>query len=161
MKSYMICAAHHVLFCQTIEENTVGGTDDTFGGEEKYIQRFAWDLKNGRIILKWGFKNKMGWLGLDLNEGQQQRAGCCASGYERCGFVICGQFFFYWERNCQLLRKDFLNCQLKSTKVFLVIHEISTCSIIAAVLYPECSSQDGCKQGQNEPTEVYASFRLR
>ena len=47
----------------------MGGTDDTFGGEEKYIQRFAWDLKNGRIILKWGFKNKMGWLGLDLNEG--------------------------------------------------------------------------------------------
>jgi len=30
-----------------VEENAVGGTGDTFGGEEKYIQRFVWDLKNG------------------------------------------------------------------------------------------------------------------
>jgi hypothetical protein len=79
MKSYMICTAHQVLFCQTFEENAVGGMGDTFGGEEKYIQRFVWDFKEpgrlkhhsigGRIILKWDFENNMGWLGLDLNEG--------------------------------------------------------------------------------------------
>ena len=79
MKSYVICTAHRVLFCWTIEENAVGGTGDTFGGVEKYVQRFVWDLKiegrlknhsiGGRIILKFGFKNEMGWLGLDLNEG--------------------------------------------------------------------------------------------
>jgi hypothetical protein len=56
----------------------VGSSGDTFSVEEKYIQRFVWDLKKrgrlkhhsvgGRIILKWDFKNKMGWLGLGINE---------------------------------------------------------------------------------------------
>jgi hypothetical protein len=59
----------------------VGGRDDTFGGEE----RFIWDLKkrgrlkhhsiDGRIILKWGFKNEMGWLGLDLNYRMATKCG--------------------------------------------------------------------------------------
>jgi len=63
----------------------VGGTGDTFGGEENYIQRFVWDLKKrarlkhhslgGRVILKWGFKNEMGWLGLDLTDGIATKCG--------------------------------------------------------------------------------------
>jgi hypothetical protein len=78
----------------------VGGRGDTFGGEEKYIQGFVWDLKKRgrlkhhsigwRIILKRGFKNKMGWLGLDLNEGIATKCGLLCIGYERCGFVTCG-----------------------------------------------------------------------
>lgn len=59
----------------------------TYGGEEKYtcIQSFVWDLKKrcrlkhhsigGRIILKWGFKNEMSWLGLDLNDRIATKGG--------------------------------------------------------------------------------------
>ena len=63
----------------------MGGTGDTFGGEEKYIQRFVWDLKKrgrwkdhslgGMIILKWGFKNEMGWLRLDLRDRIAKKCG--------------------------------------------------------------------------------------
>ena len=78
----MVCISHQTLSSDQVEKSEIGGACNTYGGEERRIQRFGGgNLKvrgnledpgvDGRIILRWIFRK---WDGsVDWNELAQDR----------------------------------------------------------------------------------------